>query len=263
MKWCRIQVDSKAVYGIVEGNQIIEVQGTPFGRYRRTSRTHTLKSAKFMTPVTPPTVYASGVANYRDHVKWASSYFKRPAGPLPTTADIGYRAVSALLPHGQPIIIPKDASDDIHYENELVVVIGKTAKHLSRENALSCVLGYTIGNDMSERTWQATDKTFWRSKNTDTFKPMGPWIETDFDLSKATSITRINGKEVSRFVTGKFLFDIEYYISEITRYVTLHPGDVIWMGTDGATLPPLKHGDVVECEITGIGVLRNPVKRED
>jgi len=95
--------------------------------------------------------------------------------------DIGYRAVSALLPAGEPIVIPRDASDAIHYENELVVVIGKTAKHLSRDDALSCVLGYTIGNDMSERTWQAADRTFWRSKNTDTFKPMGPWLETDFD----------------------------------------------------------------------------------
>ncbi len=262
MKWCRFQSNDKAVYGIVEGNQIVEVQGTPFARYRRTSRKHALRSAKLLVPVVPPTLYASGVANYQAHVDWATAFFKRAPTPLPTRADIGYRATSALLPHGGSIVIPKDASDAIHYENELVVVIGKTAKHLSRDDALSCVLGYTIGNDMSERTWQATDRTFWRSKNTDTFKPMGPWIETDFDLGKAMSVTRINGKEVSRFVTGKFLFDIQYYISEITKYVTLQPGDVIWMGTDGATLPPLKHADVVECEITGIGVLRNPVKRE-
>jgi len=262
MKWCRFQGKNKAVFGIVDADEVSEVSGSPFGRFRRTGTRHALNSLKLLTPVDPRTVYASGVANYRAHVDWANSFFGRTPTPVPTKADIGYRAVSALLPAGEPIIIPRDASDAIHYENELVVVIGKTAKHLSRENALSCVLGYTIGNDMSERTWQAADRTFWRSKNTDTFKPMGPWIETDFDLRKAESVTRIDGKEVSRFVTGAFLFDIEYYISEITRYVTLHPGDVIWMGTDGATLPSLKDGDVVECEITGIGVLKNPVRRE-
>ena len=262
MRWCRFQSNGKAVYGFVEENQIVEVQGTPFARYRRSSRKHALRSAKLLVPVVPPTLYASGVANYRAHVDWANAYFKRAPTPLPTRADIGYRATSALLPNNGAIIIPRDAGDAIHYENELVVVIGRTAKHLTADDALSCVLGYTIGNDVSERTWQGMDRTFWRSKNADTFKPMGPWIETDFDLSKAMSVTRINGKEVSRFATGQFLFDIRYYISEITKYVTLHPGDVIWMGTDGATLPALKHGDVVECEITGIGVLRNSVKRE-
>jgi 2-keto-4-pentenoate hydratase/2-oxohepta-3-ene-1,7-dioic acid hydratase in catechol pathway len=123
------------------------------------------------------------------------------------------------------------------------------------------VLGYTIGNDVSERTWQHDDRTLWRAKNTDTFKPMGPWIETTLDVSGCQSVTRINGAEVSRFQTSNFVFGIAHYISVMSKYLTLHPGDVIWMGTDGPTVPPLKHGDVVECEITGLGVLRNPVRR--
>jgi 2-keto-4-pentenoate hydratase/2-oxohepta-3-ene-1,7-dioic acid hydratase in catechol pathway len=118
------------------------------------------------------------------------------------------------------------------------------------------VLGYTIGNDVSERTWQREDRTFWRSKNTDTFKPMGPWIETDVDLDAMHTNVRLNGEVRTSFRTNDMLFGIPHFISTITRYLTLYPGDVIWMGTDGSS-PNLKAGDVVEVEITGIGTLRN------
>ena len=90
------------------------------------------------------------------------------------------------------MVIPPDASK-VQYEGELVVVIGKRAKHLSEAEALSCVLGYTIGNDVSERIWQKSDRTLWRAKNTDTFKPMGPWIETDVDLDALETSVRVNG----------------------------------------------------------------------
>lgn len=262
MRWSRFQVEGRTVYGIVEGDEVVEVEGTPLGDHRRTQNRHSLGAVKLLVPVEPPMVYASGVANYRAHVEWAANFFGRTPGSPPTRADVSYRSPTALTASGDPIVIPKDASDEVHYENELVVVIGRRAKNLTRENALSCVLGYTIGNDVSERTWQAKDSTFWRSKDSDTFKPMGPWIETDFDLARATSIVRINGQEVSRFATGDFLFDIPYYLSELSKYVALLPGDVFWMGTDGATLPPIKDGDTVECEITGIGVLQSPVRRE-
>ena len=180
---------------------------------------------------------------------------------VPKKADIGYRAVNALVAHDEPIVIPKDATDKVHYEGEIVVVIGREAKNLSEENALSCVLGYTIGNDVSERSWQAEDRTLWRAKNTDSFKPMGPWIETDLKLDDLTTTVRLNGEERIRFPTNKMVFGVETYIAAMTRYMTLHPGDVIWMGTDGAS-PNLEDGDVVEVEISGIGVLRNPVVRE-
>jgi 2-keto-4-pentenoate hydratase/2-oxohepta-3-ene-1,7-dioic acid hydratase in catechol pathway len=145
----------------------------------------------------------------------------------------------------------------VQYEGELVVVIGKRAKQLEAAEALSCVLGYTIGNDVSERAWQKSDRTLWRAKNADTFKPMGPWIETEVDLDAMETMVRVNGRETTRFRTNAMLFGIAVYLSTITRYITLHPGDVLWMGTDG-TSPDLKHGDEVEVEITGIGTLRNP-----
>ncbi len=149
----------------------------------------------------------------------------------------------------------------MHYEGELVVVIGKHAKNLSEADALSCVFGYTIGNDVSERSWQKNDRTFYRSKNTDTFKPMGPWIETNLDLDAAHTTVRLNGQPRTSFATNHMLFSIARFISATSRYNTFYPGDVMWMGTDGQS-PDLVHGDVVEVDITGIGTLRNRFVRE-
>ena len=103
-------------------------------------------------------------------------------------ADVGYRAVNALIAHEENIVRPKDSTGEFEYEGELVAVIGRQAKHLSREDALSCVLGYTIGNDVSERSWQRQDRTFWRGKNSDTFKPMGPYIVTGLDPTNHDSL---------------------------------------------------------------------------
>ena len=173
-----------------------------------------------------------------------------------THDEIGYRAQNALIAHDEDVVIPATATEKIHYEGELVVVIGKKAKHLDEANAMSCVFGYTIGNDVSERSWQKADRGLWRAKNADTFKPMGPWIETEADLDKMETIVKVNGKETGHFHTNDMIFGVVPFIVELTKYFTLWPGDVIWMGTDGAS-PDLKAGDLVEIEITGIGTLRN------
>ena len=259
MRWIRYEANGKAVYGIVEGDNITEVRGDPFAGYERTVIRHPLSSVKRLVPVEPRTFYCAGL-NYAEHVIEAAK--KRGQEPrLPEAADIGYRANNALVPHGEPIVIPSDATERVQYEGELVAVIGRKAKHLSESDALSCVLGWTIGNDMSERTWQANDRTLWRAKNTDTFKPMGPWIETDFDLDAAETRIRVNGEEKIRFKTNSTIFGPAAIISRMSQYLTLYPGDVVWMGTEGAP-ENVKHGDTVEIEITGIGTLSNPVVRE-
>ena len=182
---------------------------------------------------------------------------------MPKKPDIGYRATGALVAHGDPDRNSQGTrTERVQYEGELVVVIGKKAKHLSEDEAFSCVLGYSIGNDVSERTWQSRDSTLWRSKNTDTFKPMGAWIETDAEPKNMRTTVRLNGSVASEFDTNNMVFSIATYISAMTRYLTLFPGDVIWMGTDGAT-DNMKAGDMVEIEISGVGVLRNPVVAED
>ena len=260
MRWIRYSTATSApAYGILEGDKILEVRGTPFGGTERTGKTHLLGDVKVELPVVPPTFYAVGF-NYTDHIKKVAAR-TGVAPDIPTQPDVGYRANNGLIAHNEPVIIPKDATDSVQYEGELVVVIGKKAKHLTEADALSCVLGYSVGNDVSERSWQKSDRTLWRAKNTDTFNPMGPWIETDVKLDKLETRVSVNGKESIRFPTNAMLFGVERYISTITRYVTLYPGDVLWMGTDGSS-PNLKAGDVVDIEITGIGTLSNPFVAE-
>ena len=177
---------------------------------------------------------------------------------MPKKADVGYRAVNALIAHDEPIMVPKDATEEVQYEGELVAVIGKKCHNVSEAESLDYVLGYTIGNDVSERTWQRGDRTLWRAKNTDTFKPMGPWIVTGLEPDDLHVKITLSGRVVGEYDVRTALFSLRTYISDMSRYLTLYPGDVVWMGTEGAT-ENMKDGDVVEVEISDIGVLRNKV----
>jgi 2-keto-4-pentenoate hydratase/2-oxohepta-3-ene-1,7-dioic acid hydratase in catechol pathway len=260
MKWCRFRsARTVAAYGVVEGNTVIEVAGSPFEGYTPTSTTLPLQAVTLLVPVIPPTFYAAGV-NYREHV--TEMAHRRGVKPeFPPQADVGYRANNALIATDEPIVIPRDATDQVQYEGELVVVIGKRCKRVSDAEALDYVFGYTIGNDVSERTWQRGDRTLWRGKNTDTFKPMGPWIVTGLDPDDLHVTIRLNGKTMFTYAVKDAIFGVRQFISRMSQYLTLCPGDVLWMGTDGPT-ENMKDGDVIEVEIPGIGVLRNPVVRE-
>ena len=219
MKWIRYQYGGTTSYGI-QDDGIEAVSGTPFGQHTRTGHTFPLSAVQIRVPIVPLTFYAAGI-NYEEHVREAATLLGREPD-LPAKADVGYRANNALIAHGDPIVIPADATEQVQYEGELVAVIGKTVKHVSEDEALDCILGYTIGNDVSERTWQAGDRTLWRAKNTDTFKPMGPWIETDVDLESLQTTVRINGEVMSQFATNSMIFGVAHYISEMTRYLTLY-----------------------------------------
>lgn len=259
MRWCRFQSEQKAAYGVIEGNTILEVTGSPFDGHTRTSTSVPLSAATLLVPVIPPTFYAAGV-NYREHV--TEMAHRRGVKPeFPPQADVGYRANNALIATDEPIVIPRDATDQVQYEGELVAVIGKRCRRVSEAGALDYVFGYTIGNDVSERTWQRGDRTLWRGKNTDTFKPMGPWIVTGLNPDALRVTIRLNGKEMFTYAVEDAIFGVRQFISRMSQYLTLYPGDVLWMGTDGPT-ENMKDGDVVEVEVTGIGVLRNPVVRE-
>lgn len=259
MRWARFEQNGTPTYGVVEGDIIIPVRGSPFDAWERTPARLTFDAVKLLVPVVPPTFYACGM-NYAEHVREVAEKVGQ-APNLPTQPDIGYRANNALIAHGEPIVIPKDATEQVQYEGELVAVIGRKCTGLTRENALSAVMGWTIGNDVSERTWQKSDRTMWRAKNTDTFKPMGPWIETDVELESLVTRIRLNGQELIAFDTNAMVFGVVDYLVAMTRYLTLYPGDVVWMGTEGATRN-MKHGDIIEVEINQIGTLRNPVVRE-
>ena len=210
-------------------------------------------------PVIPGNFYAAGL-NYRAHIEWANkahgSTYK-----VPERADIGYRSNNALIGSGEDIVIPKDSSGQVDFEGELVAVIGKRVRNISEANALDCVAGYTLGNDISERSWQRSDRTLWRAKNSDTFKPMGPKIVSGIDPMNQVIEVRINGKTVSSYNTKAMIFSVAQYLARMSRYVTLHPGDIVWFGCDAATLPPLQAGDLVEVANPAIGVLANRVVR--
>jgi 2-keto-4-pentenoate hydratase/2-oxohepta-3-ene-1,7-dioic acid hydratase in catechol pathway len=211
-------------------------------------------------PVIPGNFYAAGL-NYRAHIEWAnqahgSSY------KIPERADIGYRSNNALIGSGEDIVIPRDSSGQVDFEGELVAVIGKRARNIPEERALDCVAGYTLGNDISERSWQRSDRTLWRAKNSDTFKPMGPKIVPGIDPMNQVIEVRVNGRIVSSYHTSGMIFSVAHFIARMSRYLTLHPNDVIWFGCDGPTEPALKPGDRVEVVNDAIGVLANRLVAE-
>ena len=260
MIWCRFQRNNDVGFGLVADDMVTAIEGEPWADYRVTAVTYPIADVKLLVPVIPKTFYAAG-ANYREHIeKRAALMGVQPKfGRKPS---IGYRANNALIAHDEAIVKPAGAGDHFEYEGELVAVIGKTGRNIPKETALDYVFGWTIGNDVSERDWQDQDgSNLYRSKNSDTFKPMGPWIVTGLDPNELTTTVRLNGDVVDQFSTGNMLWDTASYIAEISKTITFHPGDVIWLGTDGwpRNMVP---GDVCEIEITSIGVLRNPIRAE-
>lgn len=259
MRWARFRTGGRIAHGQVVPDGIAEIDGDFFGDRQPTGRRFALAEVELLCPVLPRTFYAVG-QNYHGHLPQGVTATHRRTTP-PERPEIGYRAVNALVGPDEPIVIPRGSSGAVQYEGELVAVIGQTMRHVSRADALAGVFGYTIGNDVTERTWLKSDRTIWRAKNSDTFKPMGPWIETDVEVATMMTRVRLNGTEVSAFRTGDMIFDLADYIVATTACVTLHPGDVIWLGTDGISRD-MTAGDMVEIEIDGIGSLRNPVVGE-
>jgi 2-keto-4-pentenoate hydratase/2-oxohepta-3-ene-1,7-dioic acid hydratase in catechol pathway len=256
MIWCRFaDADGVAGHGIVEGDVVEAVAHGPFAPVEKLGRRLPLAELTLLPPVIPGTFFCAGL-NYSGHAERAAySGHEGPARP-----EIGYRANNALTGHGSPIIRPADCCEALVAEGELVAVIGSTVRHCTYAEAKAAVFGWTIGNDVSARGWQQSDRTFWRCKNSDTFKPMGPWIVTDLDPLASTTTVTVDGAVKASFPTGDMLFDPFEYISAMSRYITLIPGDVVWMGTDEtATVLP---GQVVEITIDGIGTLSNPVIQE-
>jgi 2-keto-4-pentenoate hydratase/2-oxohepta-3-ene-1,7-dioic acid hydratase in catechol pathway len=179
----------------------------------------------------------------------------------PQRPEIFYKPVSALQDPGGPIRFPEGATN-VHYEGELVLVIGSRVKNASPEEARAAIFGVTCGNDVSEREWQngaGKDLQWWRAKGADTFAPLGPAVVTGLDYGNLLLRTRLNGEVVQEQSTADLMFDCPYIVSWISRAVTLEPGDVIYTGTPGTTRA-MKPGDVVEVEVEGVGVLRNPVE---
>lgn len=249
-KYVRYRAASAASYGILEGETIREISGAPFAEHAETGASYPVSSVKLLAPVEPGKIMAVGL-NYKSHLG---------GRPQPAHPEMFYKPVSALQNPGDAIVIPRDATD-LHYEGEIVIVIGKPARNLTPEEAKAAIFGVTCGNDVSERNWQhgaGKDLQWWRAKGCDTFAPLGPAIVTDVDYSNLLLQTRLNGEVVQKQYTSDLIFDCPSIVSWVSGWVTLQPGDIIYTGTPGTTRK-LSPGDVVEVEIENIGVLSNPV----
>ena len=259
MKWCRFLAGERISYGLVEDELIREVSGSPLGEHAVTGTTHPLGRVKLLPPIMPRVLYAAG-PNYRGHLEGMARRRGEPPR-YPSRPEPKLRSVNAIIATEESIVVPRESTGAVQPEGQLAVVIGKKARNVSREEALDCVLGYSIGNDVSQREWQKTDRTLFRAKNCDTFKPFGPYIVTDLDPAKLRIVVRHNGKVSEDFSSGDQIWDTATWLHEMSKTATLHPGDVLWMGTEGAD-GDMVPGDVIEVEISGIGVLRNYVVAE-
>jgi len=205
---------------------------------------------KLQEPIRPSKIVCVG-RNYREHAAELGN--KMPDEPL-----LFLKAPSAIISSGDEIVLPS-ASQQVEHEGELGVVIGRVAHNIpSDEDPLSYVLGYTCVNDVTARDLQRKDVQFTRGKSFDTFCPVGPWIETDIDPGNVTVETRLNGEVKQKGNTADMAFPVAFLIRYISEIMTLYPGDLIATGTP-AGVSRMKHGDTVEVEVHGIGVLRNQI----
>ncbi len=247
--YARFIVDGEIKIGEVRNDRVLEIEGDLFGEHRLNQHFHYLTDIRLLAPVEPRKVFAVGL-NYRSHAGMSGA--GKP--------EIFYKSPTSVTGPEAAIPYPADARS-LHYEGEMVVVIGKAGRFIPRERALEHVFGVTAGNDVSERGWQGADLQWWRAKGADGFGPIGPYLVRGLDPDKLMLETRLNGETVQREETSGLIHDTAAIISHISQHVTLSPGDVIFTGTPGSTRA-MKPGDVVEVELQGVGVLRNTVKRE-
>jgi len=249
-KFIRYRTASGVSYGTLEGDTIHEIQGGLFDAHTPTGATHKLSDVKLLYPCEAGKILAVGL-NYKSHLG---------SRPQPAHPEMFYKPISALQNPGDPIEIPRDATD-VHSEGEMVVVVGNYLRNASVHEAATAVFGVTCGNDVSDRSWQHGEKKdlqWWRAKGSDTFAPLGPAIVSGVDYGKLLLQTRINGETVQKQFTSDLIFDIPTVLSWISGWVTLFPGDLVYTGTPGNTRK-MSPGDLVEVELEGVGVLGNPV----
>ena len=256
------QEDGAVHYGELTGPDEVRIMdGPPIGKFKVLRDRCSLSNIKLLAPVDPLDIVAIGL-NYKSHADESGT-------PYPDAPVIFLKASSSVLAPDEPIVLPHLTPNEVDYEGELAVIIARTAKNVDEAEALKCVLGYTCGNDVSARDAQMRlDKQWARGKSCDTFCPLGPCLVTGLDPDALRLQTRLNGQVMQDANTSDLIFNVAKLVSYVSHNKTLRPGDVIMTGTPGgvgwARKPQvfLREGDVVEVDIEGIGVLRNPVVME-
>lgn len=268
MKLIRFQSEQKNIlYGVFDQNRpdsAYIIEGDIFGVFHITRESAGIE--KVLPPVSPPNILALGL-NYRGHADETNIRY-------PDTPIIFIKGTNSIIGSMSPIILPKAGPDEVDYEAELAIIIGKKTKNVSPQDAVDHILGYTCANDVSARDWQIRlQKKQWaRGKSFDTFCPIGPCIVTRDDIPDPNNLrirTILNGETLQDSSTSDMIFDVPTIVSDLSRSMTLLPGTIILTGTPegvGFTRQPpifLKDGDVVTVSIEKIGELTNPVIREN
>ena len=249
MRFVRFHCEGETLHGAIEEGEIRVYDQSPIMGGKPTDRLVHLSSCKLLAPVEPSKVICIGM-NYAAHAA-------EIAQDVPDEPLMFFKPVSAIIGPEDNIVLPIQ-SDQVELEVELAIVIGAEAKNISESEAKSHVFGYTIANDVTARDLQFSDLQWARSKGFDTFCPLGPWIETDFDPAEKHVVSRVSGEVRQQAITNDMIYSVEKIVAYVSENLTLYPGDVILTGSP-AGISRISHGDVVECEIEGIGVLRNPV----
>ncbi|MCC7366071.1 MAG: fumarylacetoacetate hydrolase family protein [Dehalococcoidia bacterium] len=233
--------------GLLEGETIAVIREPFWEAAERTGETVALAEVALLPPTEPRSIVCVGL-NYASHLH---------GRPVPDPPTLFFKPLSSIAGPGDPIVLPTDAGR-VDPEGEVVIVIGRTLKGASREEALAGVFGYTAGNDVSARVWQRGDGQWWRAKGSDTFGIFGPGIVTGLAHDAVELTTRVNGAVVQHETTAALIRDIPEIVRYVSAVMTLVPGDIIYTGTPGEP-QPLDPGDVVEVEISGLPPLRNVV----
>lgn len=246
MKICRFRNNEEIRIGIVNGDNIWVCDND----LRRTHEVYHMNEIELLPVAAPSKIICVG-RNYTEHAKELGN-------EVPTEPLLFLKAPSAVIANGSSIIIPPQSSQ-VEHEGELAVVIGRTCKDISEnEDPMGYVLGFTCLNDVTARDIQRKDVQFTRGKSFDTFCPIGPFIETELDVSDIRVTTRVNGIIKQDGRTSQMVFPVDCLIRYISNMMTLNVGDIIATGTPSG-VSPMKTGDICEVEIEGIGVLRNSV----
>ncbi|TCG07889.1 hypothetical protein BZM27_16165 [Paraburkholderia steynii] len=254
MRITRFKMSNTVAWGDLRDDGTIErLSGSPFqSGWSLTGEILSAADATLLAPVEHPRIFGVGF-NYVSHIK-------ETGWDTPTLPALFVKPETSLSGPNDPILYPK-AGENIHYEAELVAVIGRSARRVSETDALEYVLGYTCGNDVSDRVIQQQEMRFgclFAGKAFDTYAPLGPVIRTDLDPSNLDIVGRLNGEVKQHGNTSDLLFSVPQLIAYLSSFMTLQPGDVIMTGTPSG-VGPIKPGDVFEVEINGIGTLSNPV----
>ncbi|MFF9126120.1 fumarylacetoacetate hydrolase family protein [Streptomyces sp. NPDC014889] len=257
MRIARFSIDGNVAFGAVEGDQPDElvldiIKGIPFADFELSGTRVPLSKVRLLPPVLPNKVVAFG-RNYAEHARELGN-------EVPDAPFAFFKPSTSVIGPGDPIQYPS-FSQELHHEAELAVVIGRMCREVPRERVKDVIFGYTCANDVTARDVQRREKQWARAKGFDTSCPLGPWVETDIDLTAASDLTiqlTVNGEQRQLGRTSEMIHPIEDLIVNISEAMTLLPGDVILTGTP-AGVGPLNVGDEVAVTIEGIGTLTNKV----